>query len=226
MKHLPIILLRYLIATLGLALVAVGVALSLKSNLGTAPISCPPAVLNLRFSGISVGTFTWMMHLVLILFQLVLLRSKFRLVYLMQIPAAFVFGYLCDAAIWACAALPAGSYGWQLLWSLAAVVVTAIGLRIEVLANAWMIAGDKATQVLAEVSGAAFSNVKVCFDVFFVLVASAFALIVFGHFFGDGSHNVIREGTLILALFTGLCMKLTDPLVCAAWHKCFPRGMC
>ena len=42
------IVVRYLVATLGLILVALGVALSLKSNLGTAPVSCPPAVLNLN----------------------------------------------------------------------------------------------------------------------------------------------------------------------------------
>ena len=34
------IVVRYLVATLGLILVALGVALSLKSNLGTAPVSC------------------------------------------------------------------------------------------------------------------------------------------------------------------------------------------
>jgi uncharacterized membrane protein YczE len=30
---------------------------------------------------------------------------------------------------------------------------------------------------------------------------------------GDGENVVIREGTIILAFFTGLCMKITDPLV-------------
>ena len=94
------ILKRYAIATLGLIFIAIGVALSLKSNLGTAPVSCPPAVLNLRWTGITVGTFTWMMHLVMILLQVILLGKKFELRFLMQIPAAFVFGYLCDAAIW------------------------------------------------------------------------------------------------------------------------------
>ena len=35
---------RYIVATVGLFIIAFGVALSLKSNLGTAPVSCPPAV--------------------------------------------------------------------------------------------------------------------------------------------------------------------------------------
>ena len=108
------ILKRYAIATLGLIFIAIGVALSLKSNLGTAPVSCPPAVLNLRWTGITVGTFTWMMHLVMILLQVILLGKKFELRFLMQIPAAFVFGYLCDAAIWLIAPLQIPGYGMKM----------------------------------------------------------------------------------------------------------------
>ena len=94
------ILVRYGISTLGLVIIAFGVAVSIKSNLGISPPSCPPTILNLRWTGISVGTFTWIMHLLFILLQVALLRKDFKLSYLMQIPAAFVFGYLCDAFIW------------------------------------------------------------------------------------------------------------------------------
>ena len=69
------IVVRYLVATLGLILVALGVALSLKSNLGTAPVSCPPAVLNLKWAAISFGTFTWMMHILFIILQMIMRRK-------------------------------------------------------------------------------------------------------------------------------------------------------
>ena len=46
-----------------------------------------------------------------------------------------------------------------------------------------------------------------------VVISAVFAWVCFGTPFGNGEHIVIREGTLILAVFTGLCMKLTDPLV-------------
>ena len=207
------IVIRYSVATLGLILVAIGVALSLKSNLGTAPVSCPPAVMNLHWHHLSVGTLTWMMHLVLILSQVAMLGRKFKWEFLMQIPAAFVFGYLCDAAIWALQGLPAGTYALQMLWCLLTVVITAIGVRLEVIGNAWMLAGEKTTAVISEVTGWKFSNVKIGFDIALVALSAAFAWFVFGNLFGDGEQVVIREGTLILALCTGLCMKLTDPLV-------------
>lgn len=218
-KNTVDLLKRYAVATLGLILIAFGVALSLKSNLGTAPISCPPAMFNLRWTRISVGTFTWLMHLVLILFQMVLMGRNFKPAFLMQIPAALVFGYLCDAAIWACSGLTVTTYLGRILLCLATVVVTAAGLRLEIIASAWMIAGDMTILVLSKVTRLRVSSVKILFDVFMVLLAAVFAWICFGRPDGDGVSAIVREGTLILALLTGPCMRLTDPLI----DQLFPR---
>ena len=204
---------RWFVATLGLILVAFGVALSLKSNLGTAPVSCPPAVLNLKWTAISVGTFTWMMHLVFIAAQMIMRRKVLDSHYLLQLLAAFVFGYLCDAGIWLLRNVTVETYAMKMVFCLLTVLVTAIGIRLEVIGNAWMLAGEKVVVVFSEVTGIKFSNAKVAIDIFLVLISAAFAWFVFKTPWGDGNHVVIREGTLILAVFTGLCMKLTDPLV-------------
>lgn len=204
---------RWAIATLGLVLVAFGVALSLKSNLGTAPVSCPPAVLNLKWGAISVGTFTWMMHLVFIAAQMVMRRKVLDPHYLLQLAAAFVFGYLCDGGIWLLRNVEVSSYLMKMVFCLLTVLVTAIGIRLEVIGNAWMLAGEKVVVVFSDVTGIRFSNAKIGIDVLLVALSALFAWLVFGSPFGNGEHVVIREGTLILAVFTGLCMKLTDPLV-------------
>ena len=211
-KH---ILLRYGISTFGLILVALGVGISIKSNLGISPPSCPPTILNLRWTALSIGTFTWMMHLFFILLQVVLLRKKFQLRYLMQIPAAFVFGYLCDGAIWLFDAIdaPATTYVWQVVLSLAAVLITAIGIKLEVIGDGWILAGDMTTAVLSEVSHKPFGSVKILFDLSLVLLTALFSWFAFGHLTGNGVTVVIREGTLILALLTGLCMRYTDPIL-------------
>lgn len=207
--------LRYGISTLGLILVALGVGISIKSNLGIAPPSCPPTILNLRFTAISVGSFTWMMHLLFILLQVVILRKRFKLKYLMQIPAAFVFGYMCDGAIWLFDSIqaPATNYAVQILLSLAAVVVTALGIKMEVLGRSWILAGDMTTAILADEVKKPFGTVKVIFDVALVAITALLAWIFFGLLTGNGSTVVIREGTIILAVLTGLCMRVTDPLL-------------
>ena len=206
---------RYGISTLGLILVALGVGISIKSNLGIAPPSCPPTILNLRFTAISVGTFTWMMHLLFILTEVLIIRKRFKLKYLMQIPAAFVFGYMCDGAIWLFDSIqaPATNYPVQILLSLGAVLITAVGIKLEVLGRSWMLAGDMLTAILADESKKPFGTVKVIFDVALVAITALLAWVFFGLLTGNGSTVVIREGTLILAVLTGLCMRVTDPLL-------------
>ena len=215
------ILKRYSISTLGLIIVALGVGISIKSNLGIAPPSCPPTILSLKWGAISIGTFTWMMHIVFILTQWALLGKKFELRYLMQIPAAFVFGYMCDASIWLFNAIdaPATNYVIQILLSLLAVLLTAIGIKLEVVGDGWILAGDKLVAVLSEVTRTSFSRVKVLFDIFMVVVTAAFSYFVFGLLDGNGHTVVIREGTLILAILTGICMRFTDPLIDCIFKK-------
>ena len=207
------IVVRYLVATLGLILVALGVALSLKSNLGTAPVSCPPAVLNLKWTAISFGTFTWMMHIIFIILQMIMRRKVLDVHYLIQLAAAFVFGYLCDACIWLLHGVEITSYLMKIVLILVAVLLTAVGIRLEVIGKTWILAGDQVVDTFSAVTGIKFSNAKIGEDILLVALSAAFAWICFGSPFGHGEEIVIREGTLILAALTGLCMKLTDPLV-------------
>lgn len=216
---------RYGISTLGLVIIALGVAISIKSNLGIAPPSCPPTILNLKWTGISVGTFTWMMHLVFIAIQALVLRKDFKLRYLMQIPAAFVFGYMCDAAIWLFDAIeaPATNYAVQLALSLLGVILAAVGIQIEVIGKGWILAGDQTVVVFADVLRKPFGTMKVIFDVIMVAFTAAFSWFAFGLLTGNGSTVIIREGTLILAFLTGICMRLTDPFIEKVFGPMVPR---
>lgn len=208
---------RYATGTFGLILVAIGVALSIKSDLGTAPISCPPYVVSLAghfqigaFTIGTVGQYTMLMHLIFIVLQILLLRSRFKLEHLMQIPAAVVFGLLTDASIWAFSWVSANTYAMQLILMALSIVITALGISLEVKGNAWMLAGEMTDAAIADFMGIKFRNAKIGFDIFLVVAAAAIAWFCFGNVLGNGEENVIREGTVMSALLTGLCMKFTD----------------
>ena len=211
---------RYGIATLGLIFVAIGVALSIKSNLGTAPISCPPYVVNL-IGGLSVGEYTILMHFAFILLQIILLRKEFKAIHLMQIAAAFVFGFLTDASIWAFSWIGVQSMGTRLLLTILSVIITALGISLEVMGKAWMLAGEMTDAALAKVLNVKFRNAKIGFDIFLVIVSAAIASFAFGNPLGSPQAEVIGIGTVISALFTGYCMKFTDPLA----KKIFGRAI-
>ena len=209
------IAIRYGISTLGLIVIALGVGLSIKSNLGIAPLSCPPTVLNLAWPKWSMGVYTWIFNLSFILLQLAILRKEFKWHMLMQVPAIFLFGFLCDGAIWLFNAFeaPATNYLIQLLLCAISVVLTAIGIRLEVVGKGWIMSIDYTLAILTDKTKMKYSTLKVLLDVALVALSAVFCYIVFGKFTGNDTTNAIREGTLILAIFTGLCMRLTDPLL-------------
>lgn len=94
------ILKRYLLLLIGLAIMAFGVAFSIKASLGTSPISSVPYVVSL-FAPLTVGTATITMHCVFIILQILILRKNYHPIQLMQLPVAFFFGYLTDFGVWA-----------------------------------------------------------------------------------------------------------------------------
>lgn len=86
---------RYLIFFVGLFINSLGVSLITKANLGTSPISSIPYVLSLNFR-MTLGQFTILFSLLLIIFQLFILRKNFKVEYWLQIPISILFGYFID----------------------------------------------------------------------------------------------------------------------------------
>jgi len=220
------ILRRYTVASIGLVFVALGVALSIISNLGTAPLSCPSYVLNLEWPVLSVGTFTLLVNILYIFFQMALLRRDFKAKYLMQIPASALFGYLIDACLWVLAWLHPGTFVARVGLTLLAALVTAFGVSIEVAADAWMLSAEMTVAAFCQVFHKPFGPVKVVMDSLVVVIAAVLAWLFFRNPFGAGAWTglgdvlmartagvVIGLGTLLLAILPGALMRVTDPFV-------------
>ena len=220
------ILSRYAVATVGLVFVAFGVALSIISNLGTAPLSCPSYVLNLEWPVLSVGTFTVLVNMVYMLIQIALLRKDFKAKHLMQILASAVFGYLIDGCLWALSWLHPAGFAARVGLTLLAAAVTAFGVSVEVAADAWMLSAEMTVAAFAKVLRKPFGPVKVVMDSLTVVIAAVLAWCFFRNPFGAGAWTgvgdvlmartegiVIGLGTLLLAVLPGALMRLTDPLV-------------
>ena len=220
------ILSRYAVATVGLVFVAFGVALSIISNLGTAPLSCPSYVLNLKWPVLSVGTFTVLVNMTYMLLQIALLRKEFKAKHLMQVLASAVFGYLIDGCMWALSWLHPAGFAARIGLTLLAAVVTAFGVSIEVAAGAWMLSAEMTVAAFAKVLRKPFGPVKVVMDSLTVVIAAVLAWCFFRNPFGAGAWTgvgdvlmartegiVIGLGTFLLAVLPGAMMRLTDPLV-------------
>ena len=85
----------YCFLVIALEFMTFGIIFSIHGNLGITPISCPVYVLSLGFSP-TLGQFTIAMHVLFIIIQIILLRSKFEYIQLLQLPLGILFGVLLD----------------------------------------------------------------------------------------------------------------------------------
>ena len=85
----------------GLFLMTIGIAISVKSNLGVSPVSSIPYTMTCVW-GIEMGKATILFHTILVLIQIILLRRNFKPINLLQMPAGCAFCPRCDAAMKIC----------------------------------------------------------------------------------------------------------------------------
>ena len=191
---------RYLLLLAGLAIMAFGVAFSIKASLGTSPISSVPYVVSL-FAPLTVGTATIIMHCVFILLQILILRKKYHPIQLMQLPVAFFFGYLTDFGVWAVQGITCNHYLQQWLVCLVGIFLVAVGVSLEVKAGVVVLAGEGVVLAICKVLPVKFGYMKVGFDVTLVAIACVLSFVFTGRLQG------VREGTVAAALLVGLIAK-------------------
>lgn len=86
--------LRILILIAGILLIGNGVALTIRSDLGTSPISSIPYVLNLILPNITVGTFAIIINLIMVLIQVIILKKNQVLISLFKFHYSFYWVFL------------------------------------------------------------------------------------------------------------------------------------
>lgn len=91
---------RTFFCILGLFIAGIGVAVTKKGELGVSPISSVANVLSLKYTDLTLGNWLIIWNCVLILGQIVILRKKFQIFQLLQIPMSFLFGYFTDFGMW------------------------------------------------------------------------------------------------------------------------------
>lgn len=195
-----IFLKKYFILIVGLAIMAFGVAFSIKADLGTSPISSLPYTVSL-ISPLSVGIATIIMHCFFILLQIIILGKKYDKIQLLQLPVALIFGFMTDGANAVIGNITYSSYLVQWILCIVGILLVALGVSIEVYANAVPLAGEGLSLAICTRFDKKFANVKILFDISLVIVAALVGLIAKGKILG------IREGTVAAAVFVGFTSR-------------------
>lgn len=176
-----------------------GIALVVKSLLGTSPISSLPYVLSL-ISPFTFGQTTFAVNMVFVVFELLMLRRDFPAIFWLQVPVTILFGFCIDFFMQLFAILPE-AYALKLLLCLLGTSLVALGVAGQGIADVLMLAGEGAVYVFARKTGIDFGKVKVGNDISLVAIAAIVSVLTLGTIEG------IREGTLISALLTGIIAR-------------------
>lgn len=197
MKNLKIRIPMYFI---GLFIMTIGIALSVRSDLGVSPVSSVPYTMTVVW-GVEMGLATFLFHIVLVLIQILLLRRKFKIKSLLQIAVGVVFGLfttLCNDLVMLIP-IP-DSLPFRIAMLAVSIIVIAFGLFLYVPADIMPLAGEGAILAVSEITGFKFSNVKIGFDVSLSIISLVTCLIAVH---GMGSVGV---GTVVSAVLTGLAL--------------------
>ena len=194
------LLLKIVTFTLGLFVMAFGVALSVKANLGISPISCIPYVYSFQFP-FSLGQLTILFNILLIILQMIVLRRNYRLIQLIQLPVIFILGLFIDLAMLMVSELYISNYIWQVFLCLFSCILIAFGVFLEVKAKIIYLPGEGLAMAISDTFNKEFGKAKIGVDVSMVIVGILSSFIFLHQLQG------IREGTIIAAVLVGFIVK-------------------
>jgi hypothetical protein len=80
-------------------------------------------------------------------------------------------------------------------------VVLGLGIWIQYKGGVAMLAGEAMNRAISQVTGKRYENIKIFFDVFYIVVSGILSLVFLGKFAG------VREGSIIAALLIGNIIK-------------------
>lgn len=161
----------------GLMLLALGIAASVRSNLGSSPVASVPYMFNLT-TGLELGVATILWQSFLVLLQFIILRRDFKPWILLQLITGFLFGYCNTFAGWIFSLFPAPqSIVVRGLFTCIGFVVGGFGVWLYSSSDVINMPSEGIVVVIAEKLKKPFHIIKIYFDVTSVVLAAGCCLI-------------------------------------------------
>lgn len=189
-----------------------GVALCVRSNLGSGVISSIPMAFTLageaqKAPALSIGAYTNIMNVILVMAQILVLRRRFEPVQLFQLLVGFFFGAMLDANMWLTSVFSYVELWQQVVAQLAGATILGVAVAAEIRCGSVTMPGEGIQVAVSRVSGRPFPQVKMVIDTLLVVIA-----VICGYcFFGSWPRTVVGPGTLFAMFYVGYVVKLVNP---------------
>lgn len=192
---------RYIFLLAGLFASGLGVSFITKTGLGTSPITSIPYTLSLGFTP-TVGMFTLVFNIFLIILQVILLRRNFQLQSLLQLPIIALFSFFIDLTMSLLGFMQPETYAMKVVSLIVGCLILGFGVFMEMVANVAMLPGEATVRAVSDVFSTDFGKTKIAFDSSMTVIAAILSFIMFKHL--DG----VREGTIVAAILVGFIARL------------------
>lgn len=187
---------------LGLFIMAFGVAFSIKSTLGTTPISSIAYSLTLC-TNIDIGITTFVFNAALVLIQIIILRSKFKAKRLLQFINCFLFAYFTDLTLFIVYSLNIpDNLIINVILIFISIILIASGIFVYMPADIAPLPGEGIVEAVAIVTDWKFSSIKIAFDTSMVLIS-----LIMCYFFYTTPFGSVNVGTIISAFLVGFTLR-------------------
>lgn len=212
---------RILVYVVGLFIMAFGVPLSLKSNLGVSPVNSLPNEISLVMNSfginLSLGNAVIIIFSCYVLVQILIKRRRFPLIDLTQVIFSIIFGYFTNfTGMITNASSCLTSLPMRLLFMAVSMVFIAFGVSIYMNAKLVNMPMEGMTLAISEALGKPFARVKIVVDCSTVILALVLSLVFLHGIEGVG------VGTVLAAVCVGLLVKPIQKLVSPALTRfCF-----
>ncbi len=206
---------RVLIYCFALLLIALGVALSVNSNLGVSPVNSLPYVIS-QILNVQMGSCVTVIFCLYILLQAMILGRDFQLVNLLQIVFSTIFGYFVDFAKMLVGDFAIPTYLGQLTMLSASMVLIALGVLLYMDVQLVPMPMEGLAATIAQKLNKPFPTMKTAVDCLVVIIGVILSLVFLDRL--DG----IREGTILTAVLVGkLIAVFKKPLSPIVKKICF-----
>ncbi|MDE6351800.1 MAG: hypothetical protein K2K88_01470 [Muribaculaceae bacterium] len=202
---------QHFMLLISLTIMTLGVALCVRSDLGSSVISSCPLAFTIAgqenmVPSLSLGTYTNILNILLVVGQVIVLRRKFQPIQLLQLVIGIVFGALIDMNMALTANIIPANLTHKIITQLAGCTVMAIGIAFEVRCGSITMPGEGLPIAISRVTGRPFARVKIFIDITLVVLAVTSCYI----FFGEWKWNVVGVGTLLAMIYVGMAVKFAS----------------
>lgn len=240
---------RIIVYLIGLLIIALGINISRMAQLGISPVSSIPGVLNGIYPNLSLGAMIAIVYCVLVIAQIIVLRSKFKAINLLGVPVGVIFGWMTDFIgvtkfkftvcglyvgvdkeftgllnSFASQNMPS-NLGMKFVYLAVSILVIGIGVYIYLQPKLVPMPAEGLAQAISKVSGKAFGNCKTGVDMSLILIACVLQVVKLGGFetllsgLKPDVKSVVGVGTILSAFCVGQVVKFINKIFAKKMYK-------